>query len=158
MESISSFFQGVSDRTQDALLSLSGVRRQTATTYLQSFLARDWSNENVLEPVNVDGEVYVYTDGPGGVTWDFGRVLKDASSKNVMQRGVVVALIAGGDNERFFFQTLTSRSYGEGFLDEKGKDLSFQQVDTMSFGVLVLSKLSGKVIRHEQRSDPPKTV
>ncbi len=93
MESISSFFQGVSERTQDALLSLSGVRRQTAMTYLTNFLSRDWSNENVLEPVNVDGEVYVFTDGL--VHWDFGRVLKDASSKNVIQRGVVVATTKG---------------------------------------------------------------
>ncbi len=41
-------------------------------------------------------------------------------------------------------------------MDDKGVDLSFHQADTMSFGVLVLSKVSGKIIRHEQRSDPPK--
>ncbi len=154
MESISSFFQTVSTRTQDSLIHLTGVRRATALAYLTNFLSRDWSNENVLEPVLVDAEQYVFSDHRG-VEVGFNQVLRDASRKDVMQRGAIVHLMGGADNERFFFQTLISRSYGEGCVDASGKDVSFQTFDYIAFGVVVLSKESGKVILHEERRDKP---
>ena len=149
MEQVSAFFSSVATRATDTVVTLSGTNRRTAETYLQNFLNASWSSyDNPLEPSSIDCENYVLLDNKGNKK-NLDALLADASQKNRTQSGIIVSLLAGDTNDRFFFQTITSTCYGEGCVVD-GKDVSFTQADSVAFGVIGLSK-EGKVVIHEQR-------
>ena len=160
MEFANSVFSAASNVASQAASQVSrtvqyvaGVQYKTVETYLGMFLNQNWSGaDNPLEPAGIDTELYVFRDGQGPDK-NLLTVMKAASAKNRQQRGMIISLIQGED-DRFFFKTLTSVSFGEGFTNENGLDLSFESQDYMSFGMIVLK--NGKVVLHEQRSDERK--
>ena len=168
MESITSFLstaaQSVSSATASAATTVSGMTHSgyvyvsgtnvsRVRSYLHNFLHAHWEEEeNPLESAVIHEE-FRFLEGDASKVVGIESLLKKASRANVSYSGQIVRLIQAENLSEFFFESIATVSYGEGAKDEEGKDVSFTTKETLSFGVITLHSVDGRILKHEQRSD-----